>query len=250
MLHTVNRDAGETVALLNGLVSYWTLGEASGERADSHGAHPLTDNNTVSNATGHHGSDAVAASFGAPSGEYLSAADHADFDFTTGFSVSAWILMNTAINNMAIISKFNHGGNQCSWVFQTSPTVQSSGGFRVFIADVIGDDGNNFATYDSAPLVNGNWYHAVLVYDGTLAEADRVKVYQDNVLLAPTGKTGTWAASLQNSTAELRIGDFESLNRFWNGLIDEVALYNRPLNASEVAAIWNGSNGLAYESFT
>jgi len=38
--------------LLNDLVSWWSLDEASGSRADSHGSNTLTDSNTVTQATG------------------------------------------------------------------------------------------------------------------------------------------------------------------------------------------------------
>jgi hypothetical protein len=37
---------------LTNLISWWSLDEASGSRADKHGANTLTDNNTVLSAAG------------------------------------------------------------------------------------------------------------------------------------------------------------------------------------------------------
>ena len=38
--------------LTDDMISFWELEESSGTRADAHGAHTLTDNNTVGQGTG------------------------------------------------------------------------------------------------------------------------------------------------------------------------------------------------------
>ena len=66
------------MALSDSLVSYWILGEASGERADSHDSNPLTDNNTVGQAAG---KITNAADFIPGNSEYLNHADNASLSF-------------------------------------------------------------------------------------------------------------------------------------------------------------------------
>jgi hypothetical protein len=228
------------------------MDEASGQRDDSYGTNHLTDNNTVGAAASPYFPEGnqLAASFVAANTEYLEKADNASLDLTTGMTIGGFLYMDNAIAQMCMVAKHNFSVSP-SWAFQTSNLVESSGAFRVFIAADNGDtSGNNFATYNSPALVNDTWYHAVFVFDGTLAEADRVKVYLNASAMTASSKTGTWASSLNNSTAALRFGDFQGLNRYWQGLLDEWVLWNRPLSAAEIAVWFNGGTGLALESFS
>ena len=78
-----------TSTLTDGLVAYWPLDEASGTRADSHSnSLDLTDNNTVSQGTGH--VYANAADFEEATREYLSRAS-TDLLQPLSFSISLWI---------------------------------------------------------------------------------------------------------------------------------------------------------------
>ena len=75
-------DSGCT--LTTSLIAHWNLDEASGTRVDAKGGNDLTDNNTVTQATG---IVSNAGQFTAANSEYLSIADNAalstgDIDFT------------------------------------------------------------------------------------------------------------------------------------------------------------------------
>src|SRR3990167_7395409 len=77
-----------------GLISWWSLDEASGQRNDSHGSNHLTDNNTVLSAAGKVGN---AADFEKSNSEFLSIADNpnlstGDIDFT----IAIWVKPETA----------------------------------------------------------------------------------------------------------------------------------------------------------
>lgn len=225
-------------SLLTGLVSYWPLGEASGTRDDSAGSNDLTDNNTVTQAAGKIGD---AASFVAANSEYLSVADNATLDFTTAFSLSAWIYGDNLTANAAVAAKWNFTAGQRSWAFQLGPTASN---MRMFIAASGEDGGDNFVDF-TCNLADDTWHHVVMVYDGGLAAGSRVALYIDGAAKTPV-VTGTLAASLQNSDVELRVGDFQGLDRFWQGRLDEGALWSRALTAGEVTALFNSNNGLAY----
>ena len=67
-------------------------------------------------------------------------------------------------------------------------------------------------------------------------------LYIDGVIRA----LNTNKAVLAAGTANLFIGENpESLNRQWNGQIDDLGLWNRVLTADEVTALYKGGTGLA-----
>ena len=81
--------------LLTNLVSYWTLDEASGTRADSHGTNHLTPTNAPVGATGKIGNG---CDFESSSAQYLSCASNptlqtGDVDFT----IAAWVYVENRL---------------------------------------------------------------------------------------------------------------------------------------------------------
>ena len=89
--------------LTDSLTSFWELGEASGTRSDSSGTNHLTDNATVTQATGKVGN---AAQFTSANSEYLSIADNAsistgNIDWTKSF----WIYADTLAQYSMVASK-------------------------------------------------------------------------------------------------------------------------------------------------
>jgi hypothetical protein len=79
--------------------------------------------------------------------------------------------------------------------------------------------------------VPGNWYHLVGTYDGT-----EIRLYVNGVLQASAPATGT----MYDYGMSVRIGAFNNISSsidYTPGLIDEVAIHNRALAATEIAAI-------------
>src|SRR5690606_5066683 len=80
-----------------GLVSWWTLGETSGTRYDSHGTNHLTDNNTVGSALGKLGG--ISAQFVAANIESLSINDNASLSLNnTNFTIATWVKLSSKAN--------------------------------------------------------------------------------------------------------------------------------------------------------
>ncbi len=82
------------------------------------------------------------------------------------------------------------------------------------------------------PSLN-NWHHVVGVYDGT-----KTKLYVDNILIGEQSYTGNL-----NVVSPLRIGWF-TLNNFFRGFIDDIRIYNRPLNKFEINQLFEMNNQL------
>lgn len=231
------------MSLKTGLVAYWKMDEASGNRSDSVASHTMTDNNTVASIAG---KISNAGDFTPANSEFLNASDHADFDFTTAFTLQTWINIDNLTTDIAIATKWDHN-TQESWAFQSDST--NSDEIKMFIADALNDGGANNVRTTNANLLVDTWYHIITIYDGSQGVSDRVKFYRNTTQLT-TSVTGTIATSLQNSTADVRLGKFGgTLDRYFDGLIDEVGLWNRVLTSNEISQLYNSGNGLSFDNF-
>ncbi|HUV64648.1 MAG TPA: LamG-like jellyroll fold domain-containing protein [Sedimentisphaerales bacterium] len=95
--------------------------------------------------------------------------------------------------------------------------------------------GNTWATTD---LADGNWHHvaAVLEDDGS-PDISEVKFYVDGKL-DPTAPGGTPRAINTSSGVELQIAyDLNATGRTYDGMMDDVRIYDRALSAAEIQAL-------------
>jgi hypothetical protein len=85
-------------------------------------------------------------------------------------------------------------------------------------------------------LTNGTWQHVAATYDGAA-----MRIYVNGVEVASVAASG----SIDPVSDAFVIGRNVTNTSFaWDGLIDEVQLFNRALSASEIQAIFNaGSSG-------
>ena len=200
--------------LATGLVSYWELEEASGTRVDSHGSNDLTDTNTVGQATGKIGDS---ADFVAANSERLTRAlGSTGLELTTSFSVQAWIYIDITGSYRAI---YYSGSNTNAWcIFITNTT-------KITFTE------NNIADNIAATtLSTGTWHHVVVTKDGD--STNNLKIYV-NGSLDLTKSVGT----VQTPSGTAVIGaKLESVyGNFWDGRIDEVAIWSRALSSTDLA---------------
>ena len=233
--------AGGANPLLTGLVSYWTLNETSGNRADSVGTNTLAPLNAPGSAAG---IISNAATFTAASSQNLHAADSTSLHQTTALSVSLWFKLTSIVANQAIGGRWTYQTDG-DWMIQLVPV--SGDNIRVFIANAINDNGSNFGDTSGLGLTTATWYHLAVVYDGTQGtNAGRLKIYL-NAIAQTLTFTGTIAAALTGATTQLRWGQFGGgLDRFLDGALDEIGLWSRVLSAAEVTQLYNGGAGKTY----
>lgn len=150
---------------------------------------------------------------------YISIPDANSLDLTTNISVSAWVYANSYPLWATILGKTTSG----SW----------ANGYG--LAHYTGTNDIHFwvTSYSStnavATVPTGGWHHIIGTYDGSI-----IKIYLDGVQQDSRPRTG--AISTNNSA--LNIGCANSGAYFWNGRIDEVAVFNRALTATEVSDIY------------
>src|SRR3989344_839628 len=167
------------------------------------------------------------ASFDGVNGNCVTLPSNA-LDLRNSLSISAWV--NTALTNVtrAILSK---GSVQSSAGNEQYSLILSRAGGEVFRFRV--SNGTSFLTA-AAPLSPSidQWHHVAGIFDGT-----SVYLYVDGLLV--TSNTNANFGIL-NSRPAIAIGcEGGGVQNVWDGMIDELSVYNRALTAGEVSGLYN-----------
>jgi len=95
--------------------------------------------------------------------------------------------------------------------------------------------GSNTKDFTISTINDSTWYHLATVHDGTSA-----------TLYLNGSSLGTQTVNAVPSTAgnSFNIGRYLSGSYYWNGYLDEVALFNRALTFSEVSNIYSNKSYL------
>jgi hypothetical protein len=206
--------AGPTVSPV-GLVARWKLDEAQGTTAfDSAGAHNGTlYGNPVWLATG--GKIGGALKFDGKD-------DYVDTKFTQNlakWTICCWVSSPAAPSNSPGSGPIHREQNlQINWN-HTDPKFRSAAGLSV---------GGTWYAASFGTLGANTWYHLAATYDGV-----SLKAYKDGELVTTTSCPGTPAAE----GSSLKLGRHAVQTNFFSGTIDDVYVYSRALNQSEIKAL-------------
>lgn len=216
------------MSLLDGLVSWWDLEEASGTRYDAHGSNHLTDVNTVGSGAGVVGNAAV---FVRTNAEYLSCVSDAFGLGASEWTLDFWMRIDddgfADPRQLCIVAD----GNLALQMFYVV-------GQRA-VLDVFSDSGTRYRATLGSALPHGEWLHVTLMRSG-----GQVSITVEGVGSASANMpAGTPIRG--GSSHELRLGDGGDGKRM-NGAMDSVGIWSRALNGSEVLALYNGGAGRSY----
>lgn len=222
--------------LLNTLISYWKLDEASTavgyvQRSDTVGANHFTEQIAFSPSATGKISNAIN---GLGAGGYLTAANHSSLQVSGDFTFSLWVKV---INYQASMTFFSKGDYTFRIVSQTVPPSTGTG-FEFSIST--GPIAKVGSQYTSTPP----WAHIVCWYDSSDQKV-RLRIDDSITYVSPT------SAALPTPTSFVlallgNTGGGETVN----GLVDEWGFWKRLLTAAEITALYNGGAGLPYSSFT
>jgi len=157
-----------------------------------------------------------------------------NLDSSTGlpFTVSAWAYPDTTTKGA--IFAFNKTGNNAENLnilyFAQDGSTQK---FYHY------DRGNNSWTVSTNTFDPGEWHHIVVVVDSS----GNGKLYVNG------GEEGTWSNGTNTSADRFSIGQEydgsgSTASDFFDGKIDEVAIWNVDLSTSDVTSLYNSGNGL------
>ena len=220
---------GPIVGPTTGLVGWWKLDETSGtSAADSSGTgNTGTLFNTPVWTAG--GKDNGSLGFTYTSSQYVDVGIGASLQLTSVGTVAAWV-------------KFGDQTPSGSWTIIAGNYDNNvdKNGYSLFtwannLAIEIADGSGGISARSPATYSDNNWHHAVGTWDGS-----NLNMYVDGVLVASVAQTRNAVSNLYH----INIGrDTHDANAYFNGLIDDVRIYNRALSAAEVLRLYKSTGG-------
>ncbi|MEE9615531.1 MAG: LamG-like jellyroll fold domain-containing protein, partial [Anaerolineae bacterium] len=148
---------------------------------------------------------------------------------TDSFSIEFWMRTDsdsTCSGNEVVVGRSDSSSDMRWWAGCWD------GGHAAF--HLIDTGGQSALVTGSTDLTDGDWHHVVAV---RAASANRIRIYVDGIEENWTSATYTDGF---DSTAELNIGWLNLSSQFhFDGIVDEVALYDRALSADEIQQHYN-----------
>ena len=162
---------------------------------------------------------------------------------TTNFSISGWFNFDSVANSKSL---FSYGGNTGTLQYSMTVQTHANGNLIFVIASATDDSGYNYIQTNLAPvLTTSTWYHIVCTYDGSQADdTDKAKIYINGTEVAYATGAGTIPSTTTSSTGPFNIGKWElgTNDRYFDGKIDEVAIWNTALSGPQVQSIYDGTS--------
>jgi uncharacterized repeat protein (TIGR02543 family) len=211
------------------LVGYWRLDDESGNTASDSSSN--SNNGTlVNNPTWTSGQVNGALRFDGGN-DYVEAPDDPSFDIAEQITITAWINPADVSHWRTIVSKFAHTPNRRKDLYW----FLYAGNIGIGLAGPLGAEEN---WIPSVPIETGVWTHVALTYDGST-----IRMFKNGVNAASTSESGVLMLADASSSESFYIGRNTEWGEYFNGIIDDVRLYNRFLTAAEVQAIYNEHAG-------
>jgi trimeric autotransporter adhesin len=202
----------------SGLVGYWRLSEPFGSVAfDSKSTNDGAYKNgtTLAAAGALTTTNDFGASFDAVN-DYVNVPNTAALDLTSGITLEAWA-KPSSVSDRLVVSKRDATGYAWEMGFATSGAA-------------IGRINSNTNEARTATIyTTGNWYLLTMTYDQST-----IRLYVNGVQQATFAYTG--AITTPNIPVMIGRRGTTGSESWFSGTIDEVAIYNRALSATEVQA--------------
>ncbi len=153
--------------------------------------------------------------------DWVTIADSNSLDLTTGVTMSAWVRPDVLAGRYRqVILKEQPGGLEYSLYAHTNRGFPST---SIYID-------NRLRSYDALSTIPlGAWSHLAMTYDGVTGN---VRLYANGTVIGSAARRGT----LGVSTSPLRIGGNSVHPEWFDGMIDNVRVYNRALDLTEIQA--------------
>lgn len=265
--HTINTSGGTTfqdVIVNDGLLGYWKLDETAESSNSACSSTATFDDSCDSSGYGHHGEWVITpvVSTSVPdthyhnpasldiddaSLEYVDITDHDRFDLDVAGKYTWTVWINS--------DDLTAGGG---WPTLWSQTININNFFYFYAQTLAAGSGttggsitNGIAVWWSSTagsivteaenvVSTGVWYHIAVTYDGSLAQASRIRIYVNGQNV--TGGTVSAGAISSLAPTDVRIGSNEPFpSDNYDGKIDEMRFYNRLLSTTEIQALADGN---------
>ena len=165
----------------------------------------------------------------------------------TGFTVAAWFKVEAFEKSwQALVAK----GEGNRW------RVHRRGGEST----ITGNGGNADVSAGSIAVDDGEWHHFALVsVPDTLSDEEAEALgYEEDATVVGGGvvlfvdnefEGSSGPPTLEDNDQPMRVGENpDARNRTWNGLIDDLGFWSRPISREEIALLYNGGDGASIQS--
>lgn len=214
------------------LVAYWRLEEASGTRTDEQGTVNLTDNNTVTQATGLQGN---AADFDSANSEYLSATDPSQMEFIDeDWCMNFWVKFDTFTSNRDLVTKYSTSGANREYMLRYN---NSTSRFQFFVSNN-GTSTTSVSADTFGVPSTGTWYMIYAYHDSVNNE---IGISVNNGII----DTAAHSTGMNQGTADFMLG-YRASGAYHNGQLDEVGLWFKVFSAANLTWMYNSGSGRAY----
>ncbi len=163
------------------------------------------------------------------SDDYIDVGDNNSLNPTSQLTLSVWV------------KKIGSGTGSTPAVYSSSKSSSNNGGFLItlhptssrfqFYVDTTGS-GGWVSIQNNVGIVTNQWYHIVSTWDGS-----NIKMYVDGVLQTNTASVSQIVYSIDISAT---IGKYAT--SYFNGSIDEVAIWDTALTSTQVSEIYNATS--------
>ncbi len=215
------------------LIAYWKL---DGDAVDSAGTNDgmiygaVTVTGQVNNALGFNGSS-----------DYVDCGNDSSLDVSTEFTVCAWIQLDDTSNNHIIAARDNLTTGR-AWALHYHENYNS------LVFYVLKSDSSYTQLQNGTfSFVTGIWYHVAATYEYVTDGTSKMRIYV-NGQLDNTADTAVGPIQTGTST-NVHIGkrDVSSTPFYFDGLIDEVRIFDTVLTEQEISAMYEA--GLAGQEY-
>jgi len=213
-----------------GLVAYYKLDETTGDVIDATGKYNGINYGATRGVTGKINN---AYSFDG-SNDYTNHSNPAGLQLTDYFTFNAWVYWGGAgsANQDVIFSRWENS-NEKSYVFNLN---KDTGNLQAYLSS----DGTttSFPGKCNTSFPTNQWAMATITYNKTAGE----------VIFYMNGQkynTEFFSSSLYVGNSNFFLGRFYN-SEFFKGTIDEIGIWNRTLNDSEIVDLYNGGAGITW----
>ena len=180
---------------------------------------------------------------------YIECSDQAHLRLTTAATVEAWIKISSTANSGVIAGKLYHSGSQWGYGLFANSDGVFAGAAPGQVSFTVGRNWNSMRSVLSSTILStGTWYHVAGTFDGQI-----LKIYINGVL-DNTTDIGSSYVIIPPTEYPFSIGKFSAeFARYFNGLIDEVNVWNIARTGEQISATYNtylvgNEAGLVYYS--
>jgi hypothetical protein len=195
------------------------------------------ETNTVDHVAGNNGtfigtaayaSGEVNQAFDFNGSSYVNVPNSSAYAFTNTMTLEAWVKLRTfsGANSREIVSKYGSSGALDCYTMAIDPTTK-----KAYVAINSANNTGGIQLFSATTIPTNVWVHIAAVADGST-----VKIYLNGQL----SNSANWTQGIHVASSDVTIGCTMQFSptSYFNGLIDEVSLYNRALSDCEIQSIY------------